>query len=297
MKKKIFILGVGGMVGHKLFAEFSKRPELDVYATTRAMGNLERVFGTQLTKKIMSGVDVNRFETITRQIKKLKPDVVINCIGITKQLVRDDAPTEAIAINSLMPHLLAQVCKENNARLIQMATDCVFNGSKGDYLESDPSDATDTYGRTKFLGEVYYPHCLTVRTSFIGHELTTSHGLLNWFLSQEGETLGYTKAIYSGMPTVEIARVMAELILPNKDLKGLYHVSSQPISKYDLLHLIARQYGKEITIKPDDSVKIDRSLNSERFREKTGFKPASWQSLIKQMYLDYNASSYYSKKS
>lgn len=288
-KQKILILGVTGMVGHKLFFELSKNDNLDVYATSRCTQGLSDFFNQKELTKITTGIDLNNLDWLARLLEKLWPEVIINCVGITKQLVEEDSPSQAIAINALVPHLLAKLCEKNNIRLIQMATDCVFNGQKGNYLETDESDATDTYGRTKFLGEVYYPYCLTVRTSFIGHELTSSHGLLSWFLSQEGETSGYTNAIYSGMPTVAIASVIGQYILPNKKLTGLYHVSTEPISKYDLLVMIAEIYQKKIKIVPDGKVKVDRSLNSDRFRSVTGWQPKAWQDLIEGMYIDYTA--------
>lgn len=286
-KQKILILGVGGMVGHKLFVELSKDLVYDVYGTSRKMGNLQKFFNPELTTKIIVGVEATKFETIESTLEKLKPDVVINCIGITKQLIDEDNPLLAIEINSALPHKIAEVCLSIRARMIQITTDCVFNGLKGDYQEIDPSDATDIYGRTKFLGEVYYPHCLTIRTSFIGHEIgAQKHGLLEWFLSQEGQAKGFTRAIYSGMPTVEIARVIREYILPNEKLSGLYHVSSDPINKFDLLHLIAMAYHKKIDIIPDNSVAIDRSLDSDRFRVVTGYRPLPWEEMVSIMHED-----------
>lgn len=290
---KVLILGLGGMVGHKLFVELSKISAFDVFATTRSVDKFNSDFTSPYRSKIIPSIDVNQLESVAKVLDDIKPNVLINCIGITKQLVSDNNPIPSISINSLFPHLLADACRNHNIRMIQMATDCVFNGAKGNYTETDPSDATDLYGRTKFLGEVCYPHCLTIRTSFIGHELSTPHGLLEWFLSQKNETKGYTHAIYSGIPTVEIARVFIEYILPNKSLTGLYQISSEPISKYHLLKIIAKQYGKNITINPESSIKIDRSLNSSKFRLATGYRPKPWQELIKDMFLDYNTSSYY----
>lgn len=295
MKQKIIILGASGMVGHKLFNELSKRPNLEVYATCRSAKKVAGVFDSKLMSKVIPGIEATKFSTIVAQLEKIKPDVIINCIGITKKLIDDKFPLESIEINSCFPHRLAGQCQKNGIRMIQMATDCVFNGSSGNYKETDPSDAIDLYGRSKFLGEVYYPHCLTIRTSFIGHELGEAHGLLEWFLVQKRETVGFTKAIYSGLPTVLIAQVLAEYILPNPKLSGLYQVSSKPIPKYDLLHLIAKIYHKIITIQPNNSVKIDRSLDSTRFQRATGYKPWPWQKMIEKMFLDYQSSPYYRK--
>jgi dTDP-4-dehydrorhamnose reductase len=295
MKQKVLILGVEGMVGHKLFLELSKKSLLKVWATARTQGGLAK-FPPRLASGIIPKIDAGEFETVVGQLNKLKPDVVINCIGITKKIINENDPLSAIEINSVFPHRLAQACRLSGARVIQLATDCVFNGSKGNYTESDPSDATDLYGRTKYLGEVYYPHCLTIRTSFVGPELgTRHHGLLEWFLSQRRQTKGYTKAIYSGVPTVEIARILYKYILPNKKLRGLYQISSVPISKFDLLKLIAKVYSKKINIIPDDSVSIDRSLDSKRFRLATGYKPLSWERMIKAMHQDYKSQRLYKK--
>lgn len=277
------------MVGHKLFKELSKLSNLDVWGTVRNSrpdSKISKYFGPELLKKMVNKIEANNFETIAKLLKKIKPDIAINCIGITKQLAKEDDPLEAIEINSAYPHHLALECKKNKIRMVQMATDCVFSGKKGNYKESDLPDADDLYGRTKFLGEVNYPHCLTIRTSFIGHELNSSHGLLEWFLAQKGQAKGFRKAIYSGMPTVLIAKVLADYVLPNSKLRGLYQVSTEPISKYDLLKLIAKVYGKKIKIIPDSSVKIDRSLNSDLFRKKTGFKPLTWPEMIEIMYKD-----------
>ncbi|MCX6809784.1 MAG: SDR family oxidoreductase [Candidatus Berkelbacteria bacterium] len=290
MKQKVLILGANGMVGHKLFGELSKQADLDVWATFREQKTDQKIakyFGPKLMQKVVNGIEANNFISIAHLLKKLKPTVLINCIGITKQLSKEEDPLEAVEINAALPHRLAKECRKTKTRMIQLATDCVFSGLKGNYSESDLSDATDLYGRTKFLGEVNYPHCLTIRTSFIGHELGTKHGLLEWFLSQKVQTKGFKKAIYSGMPTVLIAKVMSEHIFKNPKLSGLYQISTSPISKYDLLKLMASAYLKKIKIVPDSSVKIDRSLNSTCFRKATGYKPLSWPKMIEIMYDDY----------
>jgi dTDP-4-dehydrorhamnose reductase len=189
-----------------------------------------------------------------------------------------------IPINSILPHRLANLCELAEARLIHISTDCVFSGEKGGYVEKDFSDAKDLYGRSKYLGEVDYPNSITLRTSIIGHELNSSKSLINWFLSQEGSVKGYKNAIFSGLPTNEMAKVIRDYVIPNPSLKGLYQVSADPISKFDLLQLVSDVYGKIIQIIPDDLVKIDRSLNSEKFCKATGFKPKPWPQLIKEMY-------------
>ncbi len=283
-RKKLLILGGTGMIGHGLFYELSKCADLDVYATARSEKHLEQWFPPDLRKKIRVNVDADNFDTVIRALASIQPDIVINCIGLIKQLPLSHDPLSAITTNSLLPHRVSLVCRTAGARMIQVSTDCVFNGSKGNYTEADPSDATDLYGRSKFLGEVEYPHCITLRTSIIGHELKGKLGLIEWFLAQEGSINGFTRAIYSGTPTVEFARVIKEYVLPNPQLSGLYHVSAEPISKYDLLKLVAKRYSKEIEIKPFDDIFNDRSLDSSRFREATGYNPPSWEELVDKMY-------------
>ncbi len=246
---KVLILGAAGMLGHKLFTLLSECDNLKVDATVRSLEE-SRWFSQELLAKIYENVDVDNFDTVIRVIADLKPDVVINCIGIIKQMAAAQDPIISISINALFPHRLALACKAADARMIHISTDCVFDGAKGNYSENDQSDAADLYGRTKFLGEVYYPHCVTLRTSIIGHELKGKHGLIEWFLAQKGKVRGFINAIYSGFPTVEIARIISEYVIPNPDLKGLYHVSSNPISKYDLLKLVSERYKKSIEVEP-----------------------------------------------
>ena len=216
-----------------------------------------------------------------------KPDVVINCIGIIKQLPNANNHLESLAINSTLPHRLAKYCDAIGAKLVHFSTDCVFSGKQGFYKEEDFPDAYDLYGRTKFLGEVAYENSVTLRTSIIGHELDRSKSLVDWFLSQSGEVKGFSKAVFSGLPTIEVARVVKEYVIPNPNLSGLFHLSVDPINKYDLLNLVATTYGKSINIIRDDNLVIDRSLNSDRFRAATGFKPKPWPELIKDMHEDY----------
>jgi dTDP-4-dehydrorhamnose reductase len=166
---------------------------------------------------------------------------------------------------------------------VHISTDCVFSGAKGGYMEEDAPDARDLYGRSKLLGEVDCPHAVTLRTSIIGHELNSAHGLIGWFLAQQGNVKGYTRAIFSGLPTYELARVIRDLVLPRAEMHGLFHVASRPISKYDLLHMVNQEYGKGLKIEPDDHLKIDRSLNANRFLEATGYKAPDWPDLIAQM--------------
>lgn len=275
------------MLGHVLFTRLSLSSDLDVYATARTSSNLDKWFSPEFRQKIRADVDADNFDTVIHALASIQPDIVINCIGLIKQLPIAHDPLSAIKINSLLPHRVAQICSTTGAKLIHISTDCVFDGMKGDYKEDDPSDAKDLYGRSKFLGEVTYPHCVTLRTSIIGHELKGKFGLIEWFLAQEGKMRGFTRAIYSGFPTVELARIISEYVLTNSDLSGLYQVSSESISKYDLLRLVMERYGKKIEIEPFDDFVLDRSINSSVFQKATGYNPPSWAELVDSMYQHY----------
>jgi dTDP-4-dehydrorhamnose reductase len=228
-------------------------------------------------------VDVENSDSLAALFARVRPNLVINCIGLVKQLAEADDPLAAIPINSLLPHRLARLCDVAGARLVHVSTDCVFSGTKGMYREEDYPDANDLYGRSKYLGEVDYPHAVTLRTSIIGHELGGAHGLIGWFLSQQGGVKGFTKAVFSGLPTVELARVIRDHVLPHPELRGTYHVSAAPIDKFELLTLVAKAYGRAIEITPDARLVIDRSLDSTRFRQATGYQPPPWPELIRRM--------------
>lgn len=255
----------------------------EVYGTLRSEGN-RRHFQPAANLKFVSGVDAENPDSLAGVVAQVRPQAVINCIGLIKQLAAADDPLAALPINSILPHRLARLCDLSNARLVHVSTDCVFSGLKGMYTEEDKPDAVDLYGRSKLLGEVDYPHAITLRTSIIGHELGSSHGLVEWFLAQQGSVQGYNKAIFSGLPTCELARVIRDIVLPRPDLSGLYHVAAQPISKYDLLKLINQHYAKGLAIHPSDRVAIDRSLCGSRFEAETGYQAPSWSDLVAAMH-------------
>jgi len=294
--KTVLILGATGMLGHALFDLFSDREDMDVYAAVRSIEGLSTLFPQNLLPRILKDVSADEFDSVMNVLSEVKPDVVINCIGIIKQLPEAKDPVTSISINALFPHKLAALCKASGVRMIHLSTDCVFSGTKGMYTEDDQPDATDLYGRSKLLGEVDYPHCVTLRTSIIGHELKGKYGLVEWFLEQEGKVKGFANAIFSGFPTVEIANIISEYIIPNKELKGLYHVSSHRISKYDLLRLVAERYGKKIEVEKYDGLRCDRSLDSSRFRKATGYNPPSWHELVDRMYKHFKGTAFYGKQ-
>ncbi len=271
------------MLGNAMMRILSEEGDWDVYGTIRSEG-LKKLFHQDIARNLLPGVDVEQYDSLLQTFLQVRPDVVINCIGLIKKFMSEEDRLHAISINAALPHRLAKLCGVSGARLIHMSTDCVFSGEAGNYSESDISDAKDLYGRSKFLGEVDYPQALTLRTSIIGRELQSANGLIGWFLSQEGSCSGFRRAIFSGFPTVVLAEIIRKFIIPNPDLHGLYHVAAQPISKYELLRLVADVYGKSIEIIPDDSLVIDRSLNAERFAQATGYHAPGWHDLIESMH-------------
>jgi dTDP-4-dehydrorhamnose reductase len=282
--QKVLILGVSGMLGSSAYRLFAASSGFNVTGTTRSMTGLDQLPRSE-TSRIVDGIDVADTEVLVRLFSAERPSVVVNCVGVIKQIAAAKDPLVSIAINALLPHRLAALCATSGARLIQISTDCVFNGRRGGYRESDTPNAEDLYGRTKLLGEVDYPNAVTLRTSIIGHELGTSISLVDWFLSEPGPTVrGYRKAIYSGLPTIELARVIRDIVIPRPQLTGLWHVASDPISKFELLRLVADIYEKKIEILPDDTVTIDRSLDGSRFREAAGYVAAPWRDLITVMH-------------
>ena len=280
--KRVLILGASGMLGNAMLRLFSESPGYQVYGSVRSNVALH-FLAKDLPSNVVTGVDVENFDHLLRLFADVDPDVVINCVGLVKQLASAADPLSAIPINALLPHRLARLCEVAEARLVHMSTDCIFSGAKGMYTEADVSDAIDLYGRSKYLGEVDYPHAITLRTSIIGHELDGARSLVGWFLAQTGSVKGFKRAIFSGLPTVEIARVIRDQVIPHPELHGVYHVSAEPINKFDLLTLVAKTYGKSIDISVDDQLVIDRSLDSSRFRQATGFAPKSWPELICSM--------------
>lgn len=281
-KIKVLVLGAAGMLGNAVLRLFAQSAGYEVVGSARSTSAL-RLLPVDLSDRVICGVDVEHVDSLISLFSKVQPEVVINCIGLVKQLAEADDPLAAIPINSLLPHRLARLCGVAGARLVHMSTDCIFSGAKGMYTEADMSDAKDLYGRSKYLGEVDYPHAITLRTSIIGHELNNGHSLVGWFLAQQGSVKGFRRAIFSGLPTVELARVIRDHVIPHPELHGVHHVSADPVNKFDLLTLISNVYGKKIDIATDDNFIIDRSLDSTRFREATGYQPQPWPELVRRM--------------
>lgn len=278
---RILVLGASGMLGTAMLRTFSQSQDHTAIGAVRSIS--PQLAAIADGASLISGFDAESADSLARVFAEAKPDVVINAVGLIKQLKGGNSVTSAVPINTLLPHRLQSLTEIADARLIHISTDCVFSGEQGNYLESDKADASDIYGLSKYLGEITAPNAITLRTSIIGHELTSTNGLVEWFLSQKKAVKGYTKAIFSGLPTFELARVVRDFVLPRPDLTGLYHVSVDPIAKYDLLNLISSVYDHNIKIEADAALVIDRSLNSERFRVATGYTPPSWPELVETM--------------
>jgi dTDP-4-dehydrorhamnose reductase len=280
---KVLIIGISGMLGSAAFNVFARDTNFEVLGTGRNLG-VKAYFPPELHGNIITGLDVLDTDSLVKIMGKVKPDVVINCVGLIKQLETANDPLSVLPINSIFPHRLCALCELAGARLIHVSTDCVFDGSTGGYIESDQSNATDLYGKSKYIGEVRNSSsAITLRTSIIGHELNSRHALIDWYLAQTKPIKGYQRAMFSGLPTVELARVIKDFVIPRPNLSGLYHLSAGSISKFDLLSLVSKVYGRGVDVLPDSDFVIDRSLNSKRFQNAFGYKAPSWPDLVKFM--------------
>ena len=285
---RVLVLGATGMLGHKLMQMLPEKHE--VFGTLR--GSIESVEQYKILNRdcLIGGVDINDFDKIIQVVSQVQPQFIINCVGIIKQLKAANNPLVAIGINSLLPHKLANLSRACGARLIHISTDCVFSGNKGMYKETDIPDATDLYGRSKLLGEVSGPNCLTLRTSIIGRELESQNGLIEWFLKMDQkEVRGFRKAIYTGLTTIELSRILQRIMESPFNLTGVYQVSSDPINKHELLLLVQRAFCLSTIISPTDTPAIDRSLDSTRFRHEMNYTPPAWESMINEMVADKTA--------
>lgn len=282
---RLLVLGAGGMLGHKLWQMAAT--SADAWATLRHSppdGGGASLFED---RRVLQGVDVTRLDTVEQALAHVQPTAVVNCIGVVKQLAAAKDPVTSIGVNALFPHQLARLCGARGVRLVHISTDCVFAGTRGGYREDDVTDASDLYGKTKALGEVTGPGCLTLRTSIIGRELSGTSGLVEWFLTRGGGRAdGYRRAVFSGVTTLELSRIVLDVVHRHGDLTGLYHVSSAPIGKLDLLTLLNDAFRAGVTIVPRDEPVIDRSLDSMRFREATGYRPPAWGEMVQELVSD-----------
>ena len=280
---KVLIFGVTGMLGSCMYKYFSNLNEFRVIGVLRNV-NKKSFFNENPNSRLINFDNYNNFPKLEKFIKNMQPDYVINCLGVIKQKINETNPETTLFINSYLPHLIDKLSSIHNFKLIHFSTDCVFDGHAGLYKEDDIPLPQDFYGLSKLLGELETKNTLTIRTSIIGHELESTYSLVNWFLSSRNSVQGFTNAIYSGFPSVEIARIIHKFIIPNKSLSGIYNLSSNPISKYELLKIISKQYKHNIDIVSDETVVIDRSLDATLFNMKTKYVCPSWPKLIQDMF-------------
>jgi dTDP-4-dehydrorhamnose reductase len=287
---RLFILGGTGMLGHTLWERLSRRFP-DTYTTIRKgiedYGD-DCLYGSD---RVIDHIDVMDFQMLEGAIRGVRPDVILNCIGITKRREEPQNPIPSIVLNAMLPHKLAKLAADVNAKLIHFSTDCVFDGKTGRYSDDAPTNATDLYGRTKALGEVSGNSVLTLRSSFIGKGIQEGTELLEWFLSQKNTVRGFKNAIYTGLTTLELCRVIEKLLLDYPDASGLYNVSSEPVNKFDLLRLVGEKMHRSIEIIPDESFHCDRSLDSERFHRDFGYTPPSWTKMVEELSQEYRGES------
>ncbi|MEZ5319808.1 MAG: SDR family oxidoreductase [Vicinamibacterales bacterium] len=282
---KVLILGGRGMLGHKVWQ--IGRDGFECRATIRGAGVPAAQREAFPPDETIPGVDAADFATVERAVAQAAPDVIVNCIGIVKQLDAAADPVVSIGINALFPHRLARLAAGHGARLIHVSTDCVYTGRAGRYTEDDPSDADDLYGRSKRLGEPTGAGALTIRTSIVGRELHGAHGLVEWFLANRGGRVrGFTHAWFSGLTTEALARTLVRVIDRHRDLDGLFHVAADRINKRDLITLVNDAFDAGVTIEPDATLEIDRSLDAGRFRAATGWAPDPWPEMVRRLAAD-----------
>jgi dTDP-4-dehydrorhamnose reductase len=282
---RIVVIGGAGMLGHKMFQILRERFPGTVCTTREDVRKppFDRVELLQ-GDDVIRGVDVMDFDRLNGTLKELRPDFIVNCVGIVKQRQEAQMAIPSITINSLLPHKLAAFAGAWGGRVIHPSTDCVFDGKRGGYTEADDSSAEDLYGKSKFLGELRCDNGLTLRTSIIGRELVEHRSLLDWFLIQQDKTVrGFRRVIYSGVTTNQLAEVVTMIIQKSPGLHGLFQVVSEPISKHDLLCLIRDAYKLEVNITPEDREVSDRSMKGDKFREATGYVSPPWPELVRRL--------------
>ncbi len=278
---RILVVGASGMLGHEAVRVLA--PDFEVWGACRNPAELPDL-GVP-AERMLGGLDATDSASAYAFVERVKPDFVLNAVGIVKQRPDAKAAIPSIEVNSLWPHVLADACERGGARMAHVGTDCVFSGLRGGYTETDVPDAFDMYGRSKLLGEVIdRDNTVTLRTSLIGWQIGAATGLLGWFDAHRHEHLkGFTRAVFSGLTTQEFTKVIRDMVMPDVSLKGLWHLSADPIDKYTLLTKASEKLGWDVDLTPSDELVIDRSLDSTRFRQRTGWTPPSWDEMLAEL--------------
>jgi len=283
--KRVLVLGVNGLIGHTMYRKL-KQEGFEVFGTMRRAKIEFMQYDFLQADTIIDGLDVQEISNVSEVILQIQPSVVVNCIGITRRKDEISNSIQAIKINALLPHQIAKICQDMSIRMIHLSTDCVFSGDFGLYTEDSIPDASDMYGRTKAMGEVLdNPNCLTLRSSFLGTEISDRTELLEWLLSQKGRTIkGYTKAIYSGVSTVYLSSVITEILRHYPQLSGLYQIAPDtPISKYDLLCIAKNAFNIDVEIVENDSFVSDKSLSGARLKKVMNYRVPSWHDMLQEL--------------
>jgi dTDP-4-dehydrorhamnose reductase len=283
---KILIFGAAGMIGHRIWLEAQSLKEAEVFGVVRKAKSHYQKFKI-FNDNIHYEIDVSSWSKVEEILAKVRPDVIVNALGITIRKPEMSDVQKSLEINSFFPRRLLKWAQENSSRVIHLSTDCVFDGSTGQYLETSQPSAKDNYGKTKFLGEIEGQSALTLRFSCIGRELDSHTELLDWYLLQNGKNIkGFGKAIYSGVTTQVVAREVIRMVTQFPELNGLFQLSSSPISKYDLLCLVQKVYGTNGAIIRNDDYIADKTLVCEKYKKVTGFSAPTWQKMVEDLYQD-----------
>ena len=284
---KILILGGNGMIGHKMYQTISKIHK-DTWVTLRKSLTSYSYSEIYNPEKVIDNIDLINFQTISNQLNKINPDIVVNACGITIRRGIETLKSNSIILNSALPHFLNEWVTSNNKRLIHFSTDCVFTGAKGDYIDNDNKDAYDLYGSTKSMGEVIdSKYAITLRGSMIGSELENKTELFEWFLKQKNKKIkGFNKVIYSGITTTKMAEIVLKLIDQFPNLSGVYNISSKPISKFELLKLWNNLFDINANIEIDNSYTSNKNLISDNFYRTISMEQPDWVELSSQLNID-----------
>jgi dTDP-4-dehydrorhamnose reductase len=279
---RILIIGGDGMLGHTLYQYLKTKHSVKV--TLRQPYENYKKYQIFEKENVFCNIDIQQLQPLAEVLAAFKPEAVINCVGLIKQRPDKENIALNLEVNALFPHQLSLLCQKIAARLIHMSTDCVFDGKQGNYCETDLCNAEDTYGKTKFLGELHEPHTITLRTSIIGYELKNKQSLLEWVLSQKNGTIqGYTNALYSGFTTHEMARIIERVLLHYPKHHGLYHVASNCINKHELLSLINQYFELNINVLKNNEFTCFRNLNGQFFNQDFSYVPPSWETMISEL--------------
>lgn len=278
---RFLILGGDGMLGHQLYRHLRTRHEVSV--TLHRPFSAYEPYRLFKADEVHAGIELQQSDALMGVFARARPELVVNAAGVVKQRADAHDAILNITINALLPHRVAALCAASGARLVHISTDCVFSGLEGHYTEASTPDPRDSYGQSKLLGEVHARHCLTLRTSMIGPEISRKTGLLEWFLAQQGSIRGFRQAIFSGFTTLELSRIVERVAIHHPTAHGLYHVSAEPISKYDLLMMLHERLPGDVEIVPDDELRCDRSLDSSRFRAEFSYTPPAWEDMLDEL--------------